>query len=125
YGKYWSFKNIDIKCRICNKPIPAVTGRMLCYKCLCEVAAQASSSKKIEKLREEMKLKKRQLKQYQKDKTPIPGKQRRYGFKNALKEYFASCVFSDEAELLPVIERSPPLRLSSSFGFARISVINV
>lgn len=121
FGKFWSFKQVEISCRMCKKPFPAVTGRLLCYHCYSDVVVHTSSFKKIKKLREDLHKKDYLKRQEAKKEFPFEVMPRKFGFKNTLKDCFARCVNSVEVEMLPPMFGATP-RISNSFGFSRVAI---
>ena len=126
YGKFWSFKELDLKCRICNKPIPASSGKLLCSDCQYEVAINTKASHKIKKLRHEIKRREQVVTDMQKYKQHVLNDRlkskltKKYSFKNSLKENFDKYIVSSEAEMLPTISEFPNLKLSNKLGLASV-----
>lgn len=99
YGKFWSFKNMDIKCRLCGKPATASRGVQLCHDCIKQVSQFSSAFKKIKQHRENERLKARKEKEFEKQNPHIVPVTRKYSFRTKLSKQFELYQGTIETEL--------------------------
>lgn len=115
YGKFWSFKNIDIKCRLCGKPTSASRGVLLCYECIKNVSKFSSAFKKVRNHRENEKFKQKQERDFIQANPHIVPVSRKYSFRTKLSDHFEKYRGTVDNEL------SEELRGNSSINHVKLS----
>lgn len=122
HGKFWSYNKIEIRCKFCNKPITANTGRQLCFNCYSDMARVSSSVKKVKNSRDEMLKKAYRLRQYKKTATKEFPSYKKHGQPNKIRNHFLKNVNAIETEVLPAINQKSSVKLSTSHGFLKVAI---
>ena len=122
HGKFWSYNKIEIRCKFCNKPITANTGRQLCFNCYSDMVKVSSSAKRVKESRDDMLKKAYRLRQYQKTSMKEFPSYKKHGHPDTIRNHFFKNVNAVETEVLPDITKKSSVKLSSSFGFLKVAI---
>lgn len=122
HGKFWAYNKLEIRCKFCNKPITANTGRQLCFSCYSHLASVSSSVKKVKESRDDLLKKEYRLRQFKKEPAKEFHTLKKKNQTSKIKSHFLKNVNAVETECLPAVNPKSSMKLSASYGFLKVAI---